>query len=57
MVWIEKNGKYSCELLKGYLVKIVQAYSELMFDDSLQDARNILSAQIIRNGQLQKYLE
>ena len=53
----KKVGKCICELLKVYLVKKVQADSEKYFDDALQAARNLIHAQKISNGQLEKDLE
>ena len=50
-------GQSGYELLKGHLVKMIQAKSVHQFDDVLCAARELLVAQQARNGQLEQDLE
>jgi hypothetical protein len=45
------------ELLKGHLVKMVQANSEQEYNDILQAATDLLQSQLQRDGQLESVLE
>jgi len=53
----QKFGKAGYELLKGHLVKMVQANSEQEYNDILQAATDLLQSQLQRDGQLESVLE
>ena len=50
-------GKAGYELLKGYLVNIIQAHSEEDFNSAVVAARQLLQVQTPRNGQIESDLE